>query len=414
MHSTDTRRRWWRRGTSRAETDRPHNYEAAAHGVPAQPFTHSQQRMRTAEDDIRVWLKELRGAFHAGSGAIFDEKLNRVCVDWHEQDSKEHNSYSSELGMRIADSEQLIKHSEDAAEEAVQNREIAWRDYVAARLRLGGEPPADTPEPNDDDAIDGPNHQEPDLIPGRSRFEPLMWLFVVGAVGGDIAAFYGVLARLFRSELIFVVLLALGFAAAAIGICHFIGIGLQRKRSGEQRRHDGLLWAKVGAWFALGCAAFVSRLYFNADVPASAGSTSFGSATPTTGVDQDLLAALTFAGLYFVSGLLAMTASFHAFNPTAQAHRRALRNLKEAAQNVRSARARLTGQIERKKVLEKERERAGKRREAAYRRTKADVVSLKIFARHQMAAELEDPEALELLMKDAPTVDEYPDSGWSS
>ncbi|MGH3823939.1 MAG: hypothetical protein ACRDRA_14075, partial [Pseudonocardiaceae bacterium] len=280
----------------------PDPHEAAAPGAPAQPSTGSQQRMRTVEADIRTWITNLQGAFHVGSGTIFDDRLDRVGIDWHEQDNTDHSTYLSALGMRIADSKQLIKDSEVTVEQAKKDRELAWQDYVAVRLRLGGELPTGTPDPTGEDTPDGPNYREPDLIPGRSRFEPLMWLFVLGAVGGDIAAFYGVLARLFRSELIFVIVLALGFAAAAVGICHFTGVGLQRRRSGERRRHDGLLWAKIVAWLALGCAAFVSRLYFSADGPAIAGSASFGSTIPTTDVDQDLLAALTFAGLYVVSG----------------------------------------------------------------------------------------------------------------
>lgn len=411
MRSADTRRRWWRRGTSRAETDWLNSDEVAQPGAPEQPPTRPQPRMRGAEDDVRAWVKDLRGRFDAGSGATFDDRLDGVGIDWHKQDNDNHDAYLSALGVRIADSKQLVADSKAAVEQAEEDRGLAWQDYVATRLRLGGELPTGTPEPTGEDMADGPNYREPDLLPGRSRLEPLMWLFVLGAVAGDIAAFYGVLARLFRTEPIFVIALALGFAAAAIGICHFVGIGLQRRRSGERRRHDGLLWAKIVAWLALGCAAFVTRLHFSADVTEIAGSTSFGSAIPVADIDQDLLAALIFAGLYVVSGLLAMTVSFHTFNPAARAYRRALRNLKEAAQNLRSAQAQQAGQVEREKVVDKEQERALERRAAAYRRTEADVVSLKIFARHRMAAELGDAEALELLMKNAPTVDKYPDPG---
>lgn len=411
MHSTDMRRRLLCRWTSWMEPSEPRSDEAAAPTVTEPPFTHPPQRMRDAEADIRSWVKDMRDTIDAGSGDTFDRQLDRIGVDWHKQDSDNHDSYLSELGMRIADSKQLVTDSNAAVNRAAEVRDLAWQDYVTARLRLGGELPTNTPGPTDEGTEYGPNYREPDLLPGKSRFEPLMWLFVLCAVVGDIAAFYGVLAQLFRSEPIFVVMLALGFAAAAVGICHFVGVGLQRRRSGERRRLDGLLWAKVVAWLALGAAAFVSRLYFSADVAPTAGNTSFGSTIPVTDVDQDLLAALTFAGLYLVSGLLAMTASFYAFNPAAQAYRRASRNVKEATQNLKNAQAQLAGQIERAAVLDEERARAVERRATAYYRTEADVVGLKIFARHRMAAELRDPEALDLLMKDAPHVDRYPDLG---
>jgi uncharacterized membrane protein len=87
----------------------------------------------------------------------------------------------------------------------------------------------------------------------------VIWLFVLLAVAADIVAFYTVLARLFRAMPAFIVVGAIGFTAAAIGICHVIGIGLQRRRSGDRRRSDGLLWASVPAWLTLGALAFFVR-----------------------------------------------------------------------------------------------------------------------------------------------------------
>lgn len=450
MRSTGTRRRWWRRETPRAEHERPPG-RVAPPGSSARPIARSHQRIREAETAVRTWVADLRGGFDVSSGATFDERIDGFGVDWYKQDSDEHDTYLSELGQRIADVKRAVADAQAALQQAEKDEGLAWQNFTEARVRLGGEPPSRTygptgeidgnvspslsqppspptpPETSPDSthlpartearhartrtlAAGGPNYREPDLLPGRSRLEPLMWLFVLGAVAGDIAAFYGVLARLFRTEPVFIVACAVGFAAAAIGICHYIGVGLQRRRSADRRRSDGLLWAKVVAWLTLGFLAFFARLHFGVEAPGTAGSATFGT-TPATNVDRDLLAALTFAGLYIVSGLLAMTASFHAFNPAARAYWSALRKLKKAAQNVRSAQTQHAGQLERQKVADAEQTRAPERRLNAHRCTEADVVSLKHFARHQMAAELRDPEALELLMKDAPKVGNYPEPG---
>lgn len=265
-------------------------------------------------------------------------------------------------------------------------------------------------------ASSGPNYREPELIPGGSRIEePLMWVFVLFAVAGDVAAFYSVLARLFGTQPVFIVVGTLAFASGAVGSSHVIGSGLKRRRSGDRHRSDALLWLAIAFWLALGAAAFVARLYFGpVDATDDVGGTSFGVGPAAAGPDKALLAALAFAGLYLVSGLLAMTASYNAFNPAARAYRKAVRTLKKASQTKISCAATHAAVLEHHRVLEAEHTRAPQLRADERLTTEADAVGLKIAARHLMAARVgdgDDGRALALFMLDAPTPEEYPRNG---
>ncbi|MGH3764851.1 MAG: hypothetical protein ACRDS0_09145 [Pseudonocardiaceae bacterium] len=383
--------------------------------------------MRRAEADIRAWVVDLRGGFDAGSGAKFDGRLDGVGTEWHTQESKQHDHYLTELDLRIAAAQRHVTKAADTVANAEKKLRHAEHNFDIARQRLGGErlhtptstdlvsSPADqsartTTEPAPSRMLGGPHYQAPELLHGPSR-DGLMWLFVLGAIIGDLAAFYVVLAGLFGAQPVIILAGTIGFSAAAIGICHHIGVGLRKRRSGDRVRSDGLLWAEKAGWVALGGVAFAARLRYGVPPAGISGSTNFGVLGSDSGADQDLIAALTFAGLYFVSGLVAMTTSFHTFNPAARAYLRASRKLKQATQQVTIARGHHAEQQGRLKAVQSEESRAIGQRAAAYRRTNADVVSLKILVRHRMAAELQDPRALDLLMKDAPTIDEYPEPG---
>jgi hypothetical protein len=397
-------------------------------------------RMIQAKKDLKAWVADLRDGFDAGSGRYFDGRLDSLEFAWHREDDEKHTSYLRGLGQRIAETQRAITHAEESVRQAEKGQELAERNYESARVRLSGELPSHTHRspagaalPSSDPTylpartraedtttrpptIGNPNHREPHLLPGRSLLDVVIWLFVLLAVAADIVAFYTVLARLFRAMPALIVAGAIGFTAAAIGICHFIGIGLQRRRSGDRRRSDGLLWASVPSWLALGALAFFVRLHFGVQDPGvlvGTGSSSFGGTSPTE-TDPNLLAALFFAGLYLVSGLLAITASFYAFNPDAHAYRRASRMLKKAARQVSNAKARLAEQRERLKVVDQDQANAPKRRQLVYHETRASVDSLKIEVRHLMAARLNDSQALDILMKDAPTVTRYPEPGLAS
>lgn len=437
MSSADTILRWWRQGRRRMESTRAYN--TATSNTAESPSNRSPRMIQTKKD-LKAWVTDLRHGFDAGSGSHFDGRLDGLEIVWHREDDEKHTVYLRGLGQRIAETQRAIAHAEESVQQAEKSQKLAEQNYESARVRLSGEPLSRTHRstagaalPSSDPTylptltraedtttrpptIGNPHQREPHLLPGRSLLDVVIWLFVLLAVAADIVAFYTVLARLFRAMPELIVVGAIGFTAAAIGICHFIGIGLQRRRSADRRRSDGLLWASVPAWLALGALAFFVRLHFGVQDPgalAGTGSSDFGG-TSATRTDPNLLAALFFAGLYLVSGLLAITASFYAFNPDAHAYRRASRTLKKAAQQVSNAKAQLAEQRERLKLVEQDQANAPKRRQLVYRETKASVDSLKIEVRHLMAAKLNDPLALDILMKDAPTVTRYPEPGTAS
>lgn len=401
MPSARTIHRWWRRESFHMEvtTVAPPRF---THLMTRRQITRLEQRMRRAEADVREWVAELSGALDVGSGGVFDGRLDGLEVKWHAQDDREHNAYLSELGKRLAKAQGAIVFAEKTVEQSKEDQERAARDYEGARVRLGGEPRSRQGEPTGE--TEG----------NASQLEPLMWLFVLGAVAGDIAVFYNVLARLFRSNPVLVGACTVGFVAAAIGICHLIGIGLQERQSAVRSRSDALLWAKLVAWLALGCLAFFVRLRVGVSSSSTLqnmGSSGFGL-TPATNVDRDLLAALFFAGLYLVSGLVAITASFRTFNPAARAFRHASRNfkkLKKAERNTKNAQAQLVEQIELKSVVDAEVARAAEQRRGVRYCTEANIVILKWFVRNLIAAELNDPTAHDILMKDAPKMKTYPE-----
>jgi hypothetical protein len=451
MGSTYMRHRWWRREKLRMIPKKGHNRVASSRSCAQS--TATSHRMNQAEANVRTWVADLRGGFDAGSGGKFDGRLDALGSQWHKQDDREHEDCQSNLNQRIVDVKRAVSYAEDAVRQAEGNQRLALRNYESARERLSGELPTRTYRPTVETETDtlssssrqqhlpiplgpspgstrlralnqeegdgtrtltigGPNYREPHLLPGRSSIDMLMWFFVLLAVAGDITVFYTVLARLLRADPVAIIAGAVGFTAAAIGICHLIGIGLQRRRSGDRRRSDGLLWASIAAWLALGCLAFFARLYFGvqtSDALATTGSANFGGGTPVTSMDRNLLAALFFSGLYLVSGLLAMTASFYTFNPHAQAYRHATRKLKKAARNVSNAKAYYVEQLERQKVIDAEQARAPERRKKIYRCTEMEINYLKIHARQLMAADLQDPRALDLLMRDAPIIKNYPE-----
>lgn len=235
----------------------------------------------------------------------------------------------------------------------------------------------------------------------------MTWTFVGGAVGADVAAFYGILALLFRTDLLLIGIGTGGFAAAAVGIAHLIGVGLQRRKSADSRGSSGLLWSSLLSWLALGTAAFLARLYIQPVGGSTQGAASFpapevGVAALADGVDRALIAAVTFAALYLVSGLLAMYASCNAHNPDARAYRRAVRNLEMATKHEAAAQARFTGEQRLLQALESDQNRAHKRREAIHRQVEAEMLRLKNYVRELIAAGLGNPSATDGLLNNAP------------
>jgi hypothetical protein len=252
----------------------------------------------------------------------------------------------------------------------------------------------------------GPNFTDVGLVPLRARPE-IVWLLIVFAIGGDIAAFYVVLARLFLGQPIIILAATLGFAAIAVGLSHMIGRGLRRRRAGDRARSDGLLVLWAAAWLVLGAAAFAGRMWFGPVISTSG----FGPAEADVTSLRDVLAAAVFAGLYIGSGLLAMGAAYAAYNPAARAYRQASKNLRVAWEKQRACEGALA-RLERQHAdLVADLHQAPRRRELDRITTHNDTVGLKITARHLMAASVRDDDGrvLVLFMIDSPSPRAYPE-----
>jgi hypothetical protein len=189
-------------------------------------------------------------------------------------------------------------------------------------------------------SISTAHYYDPDRLNGGSAASPLIWLFVLAAAGADFVAFYIVLERLFRSLPLIVVIGTIGFTLAAIGLSHRIGVGLKQRRCGDRRAAE-LLWVSLACWLALGAAAFLVRLYLPPISVPTGGSTTFGAGgqAPATGPDFALLAALFFAALYLVSGVLTVGVAFATHNPAVAALERALKTRAVTAARRETSRA---------------------------------------------------------------------------
>lgn len=194
------------------------------------------------------------------------------------------------------------------------------------------------------------SYRDPTLLVPRQRWLHWEWILILLAVLGDLAAFYSVLGLLFETSPVVVGFVAAGFTAGAIGIACAIGTGLARRRCADPRASLPLLASCLAAWTFLGLAAFMARYRFG---PESTSATSAGGSAvfPSTGgtaapattpdTDQALISAMVFAALFVVSGLCAIYAAFHAHNPYAGAHSRAIRNLDKTVAVETKSRARL-------------------------------------------------------------------------
>ncbi len=259
---------------------------------------------------------------------------------------------------------------------------------------------------------DPASYRDPTLLVPRRWWEHWEWVLIVLAVLGDLAAFYIVLGLLFESRPAVVAMVAIGFTAGAIGIAHAIGKALARRRCADPRSSLPLLASCAGAWLFLGLAAFLARYRFSpegasAGSPAG-GSTLFpsgGSSAPppvTPDTDQALIAALVFVALYLVSGLCAIYASYHTYNPYAGAYRRSIRNLDSAVSAETRSRARLERAEQALRQHEQEHEREAERWRAAREQAIALMFDLQNHARHVMASGKQNPSATDGLTGTGP------------
>ncbi|CAA9227784.1 MAG: hypothetical protein AVDCRST_MAG54-879 [uncultured Actinomycetospora sp.] len=261
------------------------------------------------------------------------------------------------------------------------------------RARFGGGPRRAT----------GPGEPAPDARPrsyrdatlmiNRSREDYLALGIIVLAIGGDIAAFYVVLARVFRGSPFLIVLGTVGFAAAAVGLAHLVGQGLARRRCGDPRASTTLTVLAAVTWLVLGVAAFFSRLL----TPGGSSSGGFGSGGggfggSSSGIELSaVLPAALFGALFLASGMAAMVATFVSFNPVAGALRRAERRMHDATEQERHSRAELERAREALRQQENEREREDQRWRAARQQVVAEMLELQNYARTLMASKKGNP-----------------------
>jgi hypothetical protein len=251
------------------------------------------------------------------------------------------------------------------------------------------------------------------LLTGGSGRPVLTWCLLLLAVLADLAAFYAIVALLFRSYPLVVLAATLGFTAASVASAHEIGRGWKQRHRAD-RRHSGHLWLYVMFWLGLGAAAFLARLYIVPLTTLMPGATSFSGgqlgAVSVAMPDRAQLAAVFFAALYLVSGLLAISASYQGHNPDVAAERRARRAYESACTAREAALKALADHQGDLDVLTADLSQAPQRRADTRRLTDADICHLKNHARLLMgiggtAGDLDG------LMTDAPRPDR---SGYSS
>jgi hypothetical protein len=232
-------------------------------------------------------------------------------------------------------------------------------------------------------------------------------LLIALAVGGDIAAFYVVLERVFRSYPVIVALAVLAFAAIALLLSHVVGRAWRRRVARDPDRSDAWLWVPLGGWILLGIAAASGRLFYSKlSAPASV----FGApgASTVRGDDLAILPAVIFLALYLGSGICAMYASYEAYNPAAKAYRLAVPLRDKAQQEVeRCAGLCSAAQAKRTRIVGED-ARAAKHLARAQLVTSNEVVGLKHFARRRMAGNTDSTRALALFMEEAPKLKEIP------
>jgi hypothetical protein len=272
------------------------------------------------------------------------------------------------------------------------------------------------------------SYRDATLLINRSREDHLALVIVLLAIGGDIAAFYVVLARVFRGSPLLIAVGTVGFAAAAVGLAHLVGQGLARRRCGDPRASLVLTVLAAVTWFALGAAAFYTRLM----TPGSTSSGGFGSGGSSSGFGSGggggfgsggggfgsggggfggssggieltaLLPALLFGALFLASGMAAMVATFVSFNPVASALRRAERRMRETTERERASRAELERAREALRQQENERAREDQRWRAARQQVTAEMLELQNYARTLMASKKADPSVTDGLTGSSP------------
>lgn len=358
---------------------------------PEPLVTGPSQRLRAAEARIDSEVGR-QPALDAGTAELLDAQIESWKADWLIDVEREHLGYLDDLTERRSRAEAQLDKRQEAHRKAAANVAAKDLEYRAARKRLGAPvlpDPASPPAAQTGGMSPPMNYDEdPGLALGVPITERFAWVFVIGAIGADLAAFYSVIARLFRNDPSLIYIGTIGFTAAAVGIAHAVGIALKRRRIRHPRHSNGLLRASQVTWFGLGLVAFFARLYVEPAVAAQP--------------ERPLLLAATFAALYLVSGVLAIAAAYNAYNPDAWAVRRAARNLGEANELESVAHAAMLDSSQVVRRLNEEEARASERKSVEQGKVEADSYCAKNYARMTILARLDDPGAPLAFIQSAP------------
>lgn len=226
----------------------------------------------------------------------------------------------------------------------------------------------------------------------------------------DAIAFFPILAIVLPAlPGYFLIPIAVALAAGAVWLSDRIGLGLRQRRASDPAQWDALTWSLLALWIVLGVGMFLARLLLG-----GGGGTTFSGAPPAAGSIRDAFGAITFAGLYVLSGAIAMATAFWLYRPAREALARATAALAAAEkheQECRRVAARAKARAEAAANVVAAAHQGARHNRALMRHgTDTEVWNLKIQARHDMAARIKDPsgKVLGLFMKDAPPKPELP------
>lgn len=429
--------------------------ETPAPDAYARYASRRQERVRGAEEKFSEKIGTR--LYDPDDKDAFNGQIDAETAKWSDEDVATHRKYREELDDRLAKADGEVTRTREQLADAEKQLRTAEQRVAYAAEQLGEQPvppatvngpaqmsgAADPREQANGAASEGaePGQENPsgdlgqrqrtspapdptaDTVPpaaakrsmGRysdrvalhRKSDPWWhWLLVALAVGGDIAAFYVVLERLFRSYPLIISLAVLAFAATAVLLSHVTGRAWRRRVAREPDRSDTLLWVPLASWIPLGGAAAAGRLFFG---DLSAPATTFGSPAAAGGGDQlAILPAVIFLALYIGSGICAMYASYEAYNPAATAYRLAVPQCDKAQGEKERCAGTYSEAETRKAQIEKVIARAPKRLERAQLVTFNEIVGLKHFVRHRMAGNTDSPRGLNLFMQDAPEPKELP------
>ena len=105
------------------------------------------RRMQETRDYIDAHVTELSecGALDIGTTGIFDGYLEELGKTWECDDDRRHAAEMEDLQRRIAAAQEQVTAAENAVRTATAAADVAQRDWLAARARLGAPPPPATP-----------------------------------------------------------------------------------------------------------------------------------------------------------------------------------------------------------------------------------------------------------------------------